>query len=534
VWLLFGAVSLVLLVACSNVASMLLARSTRRQGEFGVRVALGASRSDLVKLPLIESFLLAGAGAVLGAGLAYGGVELLRLLAPITEVRKAAIGLNLSALAFGLGATLLTALLAGLPPALAAMRTSISSMIRSDARGAVGSRSRHAMLRALIVAQVALAFVLANAAFLFARGYLNVIEDNRVLETDAVFTAEIALNGERYKEDAERVRFWYQLVDRVRPLPGVVSAAVTSKLPLGGGSNTEGLVNDEKYDPAQQRIQIERSSVTEDYFTTVGLHLLQGRTLRSEDRTGDTRGIVVNQELVRRAWPNKNPIGEIIRGNNPGKPWYVSRVVGVVENVRQNGADSDVQPEMYTAPEGHWGRRLFLVVHSSRPSAQLVPLLRAELSQMDSELALKDPRTLREIVSHAMHGQRVVTALVNAFMTICLGLVAVGLYGTLSYHVQQRTREIGVRVAIGALKRDIVALVFAQGGRWVAVGLALGLFASVALSAAMKSLVYHMTGLSAPPLFVAALAVGVAALFACWIPARRAARLDPLEALRAD
>lgn len=533
-WMLFGAVALVLLVACGNVASMLLARSARRQGEFGVRVALGASRADLVKLALTESLLLALAGAVLGLGLAWGGVTVLRVFAPVTAARKAAIELDLTALGLALGATLLTALLAGLPPALAAMRTSLATVMRSDARGSVGSRSRHRMLRTLIIAQVAMAFVLANVAVLFSTSYLKMVEENQPIASDAVLSAQVALRGPRYKENADRVRFWYQLVERLQTIPGVTKVGITSKLPLEGGSNTNTLVNDETYDPTQKRMQIERSSVTEDYFDAMGLRLLKGRNLRAEDRVGDIRGVVVNQETVRRAWPNKEPLGEIMRANQATKPWYVVRVVGVVENVKQWGADAETQPEMYTTPEGHWGNSISIIVRASRPTAQIVPDLRRELAAMDGELALRDVRTMREVVSDATQSQRAVTGVVNFFMATALGLVAVGLYGTLSYHVQQRTREIGVRLALGAMSPEIVRLVFAQGSRWVAVGLALGLGGSIALSWTLKSLVYRMEGLTAPPLLLATVAVGLAAMVACWLPAMRAARLDPLEALRSD
>jgi len=314
----------------------------------------------------------------------------------------------------------------------------------------------------------------------------------------------------------------------------VTKVAITSKLPLEGGSNTNALVNDETYDPTQKRMQIERSSVTDGYFEAMGLRLIKGRNLRPEDREGDIRGVVVNQETVRRAWPNKEPLGEIMRANQATKPWYVVRVVGVVENVKQWGADAETQPEMYTTPEGHWGNSISIIVRASRPTAQIVPDLRRELAAMDGELALRDVRTMREVVSDATQSQRAVTGVVNFFMATALGLVAVGLYGTLSYHVQQRTREIGVRLALGAMGPEIVRLVFAQGSRWVAVGLALGLGGSIALSWTLKSLVYRMEGLTAPPLLLATVAVGFAAMVACWLPAMRAARLDPLEALRSD
>jgi putative ABC transport system permease protein len=330
------------------------------------------------------------------------------------------------------------------------------------------------------------------------------------------------------------VRSWYDFVGRAQALPGVTAAAITSKLPLEGGSNTNALVNDETYDPTQKRMQVERSSVTEDYFKAMGLRILQGRSLLPEDREGEIRGVVVNQACVDKAWPNKNPIGEILRGNNPGKPWYTVRVVGVVENVKQWGATAVVQAEMYTAPEGHWGRGINLVLRTPLPVAQLAPLLRRELAAIDPELALKQVRTMQQVVDGATRGERAVAGLVNFFMAVALGLVAVGLYGTLSYHVLQRTREIGVRVALGALQGNIVRLVFLQGGRWVGVGLIIGLAGSIALASVLKTLVYGMEGLTAPPLLLAAGAVGFAALFACWLPARRAAKLDPLEALRAD
>jgi putative ABC transport system permease protein len=533
-WLLFGAVALVLLVACGNVASMLLARSARRQVEFAVRMALGASGGHLVKLALLESFILSTVGAAFGALLAIGGVKILQAYAPVSAARKAAMTLDGGAIVFALVATLLTALLAGLPPALAARRSALANVIRSDARGSVGSRSRHQMLRSLIIVQVAVAFVLANGAVLFSRGYLKLVAENEKLATDAIVTAQVSLHGERYKEDEARVRFWHQFVEEIRTMSGVTHAGITSKLPLEGGSNTNALINDQTYDPTQKRMQVERSSVTEGYLDTMGLRLIKGRGLKPEDRKGDVRGVVVNEELVAQAWPNKEPLGEILRGNNPGKPWYTSRVVGVVENVKQWGADDPVQPEMYTTAEGHWGRRFCLVIRTPLPVDRLTPTLRAALSKIDPELALKDVRTMRTVVDRATQSHRVVAGLVNFFMATALGLVAVGLYGTLSYHVLQRTREIGVRVAIGALKKDIIVLVFAQGGRWIGLGLALGLVGSLALSASLKALVYGMGGLAAWPLLLASTAVCFAGAVACWLPAWRAARLEALEALRSD
>lgn len=536
VWLLFGAVALVLLVACANVASMLLARSAQRQGEFGVRVALGATRTRLIRLALTESLVLAALGAGLGLFFAYGGIAVLQVIAPASEARKAAIALDGFALLFALGASLLTALLAGIPPALAAARTSLSGIIRSDARGAVGSRSRHVMLRTLIIAQIAVAFVLANGAALFSASYFKIIEQNRVLATDYVLSAKLSLRGDTYKENDARVRFWETLAERLGALPGVTAVGLTSKLPLEGGSNTSALVNDETYDPAQRRTNVERSSVTSGYFDTMGIALVRGRNLTAADNmTKDGHlGVVVNRAFVDKAWPNKDPIGQVFRANQPKDPWYTATVVGVAENVRQWSATAKVQPEMYTTPPGHWGNTVHINLRSSQPASFLAPLLRQTVAALDRELPLDDIRTLNQVVRDATAGERAVAGLVDFFMAAALGLVAVGLYGTLSYHIVQRTREIGVRLALGAFGGDILRLVLGQGLRWVAIGILLGLAGTLALTKVLKGVVYGMEGLTAPPLLLAAGIVALAATLAILLPAWRASRMDPLEALRID
>lgn len=534
VWLLFAAVGLVLLVACSNVASMLLARGAQRQGEFGVRLALGATRSDVLKLALAESLVLAICGAVFGLALAYGGIEFLKGISPASEARKAAMGIDLPVMGFAAVATLVTALLAGMPPVFATMRTSIAVIIRNDVRGSVGSRSRNIMLRGLVIGQVALAFLLANAAALFSASYFKLLDENKVLSQDEVLTARISLQGDRYDENESRVQAWNNIVERLRVIPGVDFAGVTSKLPLEGGNNTNGLVNDEVYDPSVQRIQIERSSISEDYFETMGMRLIQGRDLVAQDAMTEDGflGVVVNETMVEAAWPDKSPLGEIIRANQPDDPWYTATVVGVVEDVRQWGASAEMQPEMYTTPERHWGRALNLVVRSERPMESLIPLVREAVESVDSELGLESVRTLRQVVGDATSGEKAMASLVNIFMGVALGLVAVGLYGTLSYTIMQRTREIGVRKALGASEGQVSGLVLKQGMLWIVIGLLIGLGGLFALSKVLQSVVYGMEGLTLVPLLLAACAIGIASTVACWLPAKRASKLDPLVALR--
>jgi predicted permease len=533
VWMLFAAVILVLLVACANVASMLLARSARRAGEFGVRVALGATRMQILRLALSESLWLSAAGAVAGLALAYFGVLALQAIAPASAARKAAMVLDGGVLAFAAGLTVLAVLLAGCPPALAAVRISVADLLRTNSRGAAGSRTRHNLLRGLIIAQVAVAFMLANGAALFSASYARLVSANESLATEYVLSAEVNLRGDRYDKKEARTHLCEQLAERAAALPGVTAAGITTKLPLEGGSNMGVLVNNEVFDPAAESTLAEISSITPGYFAAAGIKLLRGRTLQPGDAGEDAIGVVVNRALAEKCWPGEDPLGKIIRPNGP-KAWYHARVVGVVESVRQWGPEMDPRPEMYWTPDRAWGQTIFLLVRSPRPAAQLAPALRHELATLDPDLPLARIRTLSTLVHEATQGQRAVTELVDFFMAVALGLVGIGLYGTLSYHVLQRTREIGVRVALGAARRDIVRLVFRQGSSWVLVGVALGAGGAVALATALRAMVYGIDALNPFTLLAAAAAVGVAAFVACWLPARRAARVDPIVALRAE
>ena len=533
VWMLFGAVSLVLLVSCANVASMLLARNARRQGEFGVRIALGANRSHILRLALTESLLLSLAGALAGLALAFIGIRVLQVTAPASDARKAAIALDGGVLAFSLGLTLLTALLAGLPPALAATRISVTTLLRSDSRSTTGSRARHRLLRGLIIAQIAVAFILANGAALFSASFVKLLAANRNLATEYVLSAAINLRGDRYEKKEIRAQFCQQIAERSAALPGATAAGTTTKLPLEGGSNMNVLVNQEVFDPMGSRTLAEISSVTPGYFAAAGIALLRGRTLEPGDAGEKEIGVVVNRALAEKCWPGKDPLGEIIRPNTK-EVWFKARVVGVVESVRQWGPEMDPRPEIYWSPDRAWGQTVFLVVRSAQPATALAGSLRRELAQIDPDLPLAEVRTLQEVVNDATQGQRVVTSLVDFFMAVALGLVAVGLYGTLSYHVLQRTREIGVRMAIGAVRRDILGLVFGQGARWVLIGIAIGAVGALGLGTLLRAMIFGVNPLSPASLLAGAGAVAAAAILACWLPAWRASRVDPIVALRAE
>ncbi len=531
-WMILSAMVLMLLVACANVGSMLLARSVRRHGEFGVRVALGATRGQIFRLVLSESFLLAAGGTIAGAALAAGGLHFLKALAEVTEARRAAIVLDGTVLAFAAFLSLLTGLFAGLPPALAALRVSVADLLRTDSRGAAGSATRHRLLRGLIVAQVAVAFVLANVAILFSANYAKMLRANTGLRTDYVLSANLDLqDSDRYKTNGAMPRFCDQLIERVGGLPGVVAAGITTDLPLEWGPSASLLANDEIFDPATQRPAVVFSAITPGYFAAADIPLLKGRTLQPADIGRDHIGIVVNRALAEKYWPGQDPLGKIIRPNAPNA-WFHAHVVGVVESVRQWGVKSEPQPQLYWTMDRAWGKNMFLIVRTLRPGADLSAALRGAVADLDPGLPVVRVRTFKTIVREATQEDRTIAGLTNYCMIVAIALVAIGLYGTLSYHVLQRTREIGVRIALGATRRDVERLVFRQGLAWVLPGIVLGIGGALASAKILSTLVYDVNTISPVALAAATGAVFLATTLACLFPARRAATVEPMEALR--
>jgi putative ABC transport system permease protein len=531
---LFSAVTLLLLVACANVSSMLLARGTQRQDEFGIRLALGASRITVVRLLLFETLILGLLGCVVGILFAVWGTAVLRNLIPpqlIIAARRTAIQVNGLVLVFSMGLAFLSALLAGLLPAFTAAKTSIIDTLNTSGRSQTGSRIRHRFLRHLMVAQIAIAMVLVNGGILLFASYINVFKSNEILDTEQVISAEVSLEGDKYKENESKLSFCDRLFERIRGLPGVQKVAITSKMPLEGGSNAGFLVDDEVYDPAIKRQLIEQSRISPDYFAAMGLTMLKGRVPVSTDAKSNSVGVVINRAMAEHYWKGKEAIGRRIRPNAPNPPLY-AEVIGVVEDVRQFGSEHPPLPEMYIPYAFGAPSRAFLIARTSGDAGALVPAIRNELAILDPDLAIANVRKMKDVLNASVSDRRLSTSLINIFMVTTLILAIVGIYGTISYNLLQRKREIGVRIAFGALYHHILKFVFRQAGLWVVVGLIVGLVLTVTVSFLIRSMVYNISPWNPLTLLLGLCIVGSSACLACYIPARRAAKVDPMEALR--
>jgi len=532
--LLFGATILLLLVACANVASLLLARGTHRQGEFGVRLALGGARRDIIRLVLSESLLLALLGTGVGMGVATWGLTLMKRAIPAVLVigaRREALQLNGPVLIFSVAVAALTAVLFGLLPALTAAQTPVIETLKSDGRLQIGSRLRHRLLCRLVVGQIAAALVLGHGAVLLVSSYRNVLKIHQNLVTDRVVTADLALRGDRYRTREARRAFWKDCFARVRVLPGVEAVGITTQMPLEGGNNTVILADHEIYDSTVERTVAEQSYVSSEYFAAMGIPLLRGRAPGPEDARGEVTGVAVNHTLADKCWPGQDPIGRQIRSNN-AKPWFQATVVGVVGDVHQWGAEQPTFPEIFFPHALRDQDSVRLVVRTSGDARALVPLLRREVTGLNRDVPLADVRTMSEVVDKVTGPRRFLTQLVGLFTAVTLVLAMVGIYGTLAYTVSQRHREIGVRMALGAVRRDILKSVLRQAAVWILAGLAIGLALTVGSSFLLRSAAYGVDPLNPLLLFLGIIVVGSATVTACLLPARRAAKVDPMVALR--
>jgi putative ABC transport system permease protein len=529
--ILLGVVGFVLLVACANVANLMLARTTARQREFAVRAALGASRWRIIRQTLTESLLLSLLGAGLGLLLAIWGVRIMLAVIPVKLPFWMNFDLDPRVLAFTTGVCLLTALIFGSMPAIFGTRIDLNNTLKEGGRSAGGS-ARHRTRGLLVVTEVALALMVLVGAGLMIQSFLNLRHVGPGFSEKNVLTFAVILPQAKYKEQPQRGEFFRQLLERVRSLPGVDAAGATGTLPLSGRNWGRGLtVEGYPVLSTGQAPMIQHTVVTPDYFRTLGIPILMGRDFTERDSKDAEKVTIVDERLAREYWPNESPIGKRVRFGPPehNEPWHT--VIGVVGAVRHQQLDAESTKSVYLPHLQIPVSGMSLVVQAKNP-ASLVGALRGQIREMDPDLPVVDLMTMEEVVSQSVWQNRLYAILFTVFAAIAMLLAAVGIYGVMSYSVTQRTQEIGIRMALGAQLRDVLQLVVKSGLALSLIGVAIGIAGALALTRLLRTLLFGVTPTDTGTFIAVSLILLLVALLACYIPARRATKVDPLVALR--
>ena len=535
-WLLLGAVTFVLLIACANVANLLLASGAARQKEMAIRAALGASRWRVMRQLFTESTILALTGGAVGLLIAYWGLTAITKLLPGDFPRLDEIQLDLRVLAFTFVASVLTGILFGLAPALQISWADVQESMRESGRGLSGSLRKSRFRQALIIGEVALSVVLLAGAGLLFRSFIQLQSVDTGFVSQQVLTARLTVAGANYTEHPQFVKFYNQVLEKVGALPGVQDVGLINTLPLEKGPTSafrvEGrpITTPDKWPPANYRV------VTPDYFRAMGIPIVQGRGYTERDNDDAPRVIMVNQELANSVFPGENPVGKRITFGNTdenGQPrWF--EIVGVVASVRSLEVREEPDSELYFSAYQDMWPRMALVVRSSVEPATLGTSVRNVVNEIDKTVPVSRVQTMEHVVSQSITQPRFNLFLLGLFSTVALLLSAAGIYGVTAYTVTQRTHELGIRLALGAQVGDVLKMILRQGMAVIGVGLVLGLVAAFGLMRLLRSLLFGV-GENDPLTFTAiTIVLFVVALLACYIPARRATKVDPLEALRAE
>lgn len=531
---LSGAVGMVLLLACANVAGLVLAQSTTRKREFALRLALGASRARVVRQQLTESFMLAIVSGLIGIGLAWLGLDLLLSLAPVDTPRINEVAIDARALLFALAISITTAVVFGLLPALKSSKAELFTTLKDTGnKGVTGRLSNHRLRNAVVIAEVSLALVLVTCAGLFVRSFVQLISIDPGFRTENLLTMHITLDGATYGRRSGE--YYKQVIERLESLPSVTSAAAVSTLPMSdvGVDFTRPYWREGDAEPVGDGEKVAVRMATPGYFNTMGISLLQGRGFTEQDRRDTYAVILVSKAMADKVWPNENPVGKrLMLDYNRGK--YAYEVVGVTSGIRYYGLKAEPRPEVFIPHAQNAYLPMNLVVRTASDPNRLVESIKAQVREVDPTQAVSNVRTMETLVSRSVATDRFSMWLLGLLASLALALAATGLFSLLSYFVSQRTHEIGVRMALGARQRDIFRLVLGQGALLLAAGLAIGLGVSFICVRLFSSLLFEISPTDPLTFLVTPALLSLAALLACYIPARRATKVDPLVALRAD
>ncbi|HJQ32689.1 MAG TPA: ABC transporter permease [Pyrinomonadaceae bacterium] len=529
---LFGAVVFVLLIACANVGNLLLARSSARQREFAVRAALGAGRARIVRQLLTESVLLALAGGAAGLLLALWGIGLVETLGSRVTPLLAGVRMDYNVLAFTVVVSVLAGLAFGLAPALQVSSPDLNETLKAGGRSGDGGRGGR-LRSALIVSEVALSLVLLAGAGLLVKSVMRLRAVDAGFNTSNLLTMNLSLPSSRYPDGASRAAFFDNLTRRLEELPGVEAAAFTSVLPLSRNFDGRSLAVEDHPVPRGQEISVDLYITTPGYLRAMQIALVDGRALDERDAKDAPQVALVGETMARRLWPGQSPLGKRVKFPGSEKnqqPWRT--VVGVVRDVKQYGLDREDVMQMYL-PEAQFPVSFMaLVVRSKTDTSSLLGSVRREVAAADKELAVFGVATMEQLLADSVALRRFAMLLLGVFAAVAVALAGVGIYGVISYSVAQRTREIGVRIALGARPRDVLRLVLGRGLMLAGLGIGLGLAGGLALTRVISSLLFGV-GARDPLTFATTAALLAAiALLACLAPARRATKVDPMVALR--
>jgi len=536
-WTLLGAVVFVLLIACANVASLLLARAGSRDKEIVLRMALGANPARVLRQLLTESVLLALAGGLLGLALAAWGVAMLAQFGPASLPRLAEINIDWRVMAFTLTVSLATGIVFGLAPALLTVRTDLNSVLKTSGRGNTGSRTRALWRNALVTSEIASCVVLLTGAGLLIRSFLQLESVNPGFRPDHVLTMQIALPETRYSGQKVAL-FYHQLVDRLHALAGVQYAGIARNLPLSGAdASLNFVVENRPVESAAEQSRAKYRAASADYFAALGIPLVRGRFFDRTDGERTPGVVIINNTMARRFWPNEDPIGKRMKAGFDGSQWCT--VVGIVGDVKHTGLDAATNAEMYyhylqipSELMGFVEGTMTLVLRTQSEPNSMVAAARGEVQKLDPDLAVFNVKTMQDLVGGSLAGARFRTLLLGVFAGIALILAATGLYGVIAYAVTQRTNELGVRMALGAQKSDVLKMVVGEGAQLAAIGIGVGLVVAFPLMRIISRLLFGVN--ASDPLTFAATSslILLVALTASYLPALKAIKVDPLVALR--
>jgi putative ABC transport system permease protein len=527
---LFGAVGLVLLIACANVATLLLARAKTRAREIAVRAALGATRARLIRQLLTESVLLAFTGGLAGLAVASFGIQFLLSLSPAEIPRRDEIGIDFWVLTFTLGLSIFTGVIFGIAPALQASRPDLNESLKEGGRSA--GLGRHRLQRTLVVAEIALTLVLLVGAGLLIRSFARLMDTDPGFKVNNLLTMNLAAPPSRATSAPQLAAYYQELFSRIESLPGVQSVGTVTRLPLSarGGVTTFMRIEGNPV-PENERPEMEFRRASANYFTAMGIPLVNGRFFNEQDNLQSTPVFIINETAARRFWPGEDPVGKRINTSpNPAAPFYP--IVGVVGDIKHFGLDSDPRPEVYIASEQAPPSAPIMVVRTTSDPANIAAAVRAQVQAISPDVPIDTPLLMNEVVSASVAGRRFNMLLLGIFAVLATVLAGVGLYGVMSYMVTQRTPEIGIRMALGAEKSHVLRLIVGHVFVLTAAGIGIGLVAAFGLTQLMSSLIFGISATDPIAFGVVSLLLMAVSLLAGYLPARRAIKIDPIVALR--